>query len=128
MFHKIDLAFKALALNKKVQGRNLCLIGLPFSIFPSSVAQGIWLKKINNKLPIYHAKRSCIGGNVFNKNNRIKFTSIKNGLRIILENHTKISFITWRGANYEMGTIQINKSKNNKIVDISFIFDKKYIE
>lgn len=54
ILHKNKLAFIELAANQACQGRPLCFVGLPYEMFPSGVAQAMWLYGIDPKTPIYY--------------------------------------------------------------------------
>ncbi len=124
--HKLDIAFTELSQDPKVCDKPICFVGLPWSIFPTGSAQAVWMKGIT--LPVYYDRRTW-GASIRDiYQNWLNIEKIKNGFRLKTTNHDQV----WIAANgqeeFAMGQKAIHDHKDGKVVDVSFIFDKKYLD
>lgn len=125
---KLNSAFSSLVSNKKVQNKALCFVGLPWSFFPTGVAQGVWINGISSDLPVYYDRRTWGFSNLPVFKNWLKIDVIKNGFRLRSLNSNDLHIAAGGQEEFAMGDLTINKRSDGKPIDVSLIFDKKYLK
>ncbi|MBN2479009.1 MAG: hypothetical protein JXA94_02150 [Parachlamydiales bacterium] len=127
----INKAFDSLAINKNIQNRILCFIGLPTYYFWNSVAQAVWLKGVNLSLPIYYDDSTWVIDDVWGEFLRIE--PIKNGYRFVSLNNAKMWFQIFphpHRMTLIMGKKKFNEYDENlgRLYNFELIFDQKYLD
>jgi hypothetical protein len=124
--HKLSLSFDELAQNSKVQNRILCFVGLPWSIFPTGVAQAVWMRGIT--LPVYYDRRTWGFSNTNISQNYLEIQPIKDGYRLFSKKPEKIWIAAWGQDEFSMGKLIKNVTQYGQVVDASLIFEEKYLK
>jgi hypothetical protein len=129
------MLIQELLSNPVLHKKALCFIGLPKKFYNSSLAPSIWCL-LPEQFPVYYDPETFINSDSLQHN--IRILPIKNGYRLTLENkntefidyaelcHKDYSFAN---GSFTMGTI-IKHAHNDSggVYDMSYIFDKKYLE
>ena len=127
-------SIKNLVKKKEVSGRPLCFVGLPDKWF-CGMAQTVWFCAGEPFPIVYYDESSwCWCGNeYFTKENFLNITFIDNELRLTSSDTNKMCIGVCHDKIYKkdfsMGKMIINGVDNqDRIYDVSFFFDQKYLD